>query len=69
MIDENYIPWIIDQISGDKDTAIIITLSQHFQPFPFDIFICRAVSFRKAIEQLFLRKPATKVILKTENIR
>ncbi|XP_026248354.2 NXPE family member 1-like [Urocitellus parryii] len=67
--DAGYIPQEIDQISGDKNTAIVITLGQHFRPFPIDLFIRRAISIRKAIERLFLRSPDTKVIIKTENIR
>ncbi|KAM5224669.1 LOW QUALITY PROTEIN: NXPE family member 1-like [Hipposideros larvatus] len=66
---ENYIPQIIDRISGDKNIAIVITLDQHFQPFPIDIFIHRVINIQKAIERLLLRNPATKVILKMENIR
>ncbi|XP_007934709.1 NXPE family member 1 [Orycteropus afer afer] len=69
VIDEGYIPREIDQIPGDKNTVIVITLGQHFRPFPIDIFIRRAISVRKAIELLFLRSPACKVILKTENTR
>lgn len=69
VIDENYIPRKIDRISGDKNTAIAITLGQHFRPLPIDIFIRRAINIRKAIERLFLRSPTTKVILKMENIR
>ncbi|XP_076968974.1 NXPE family member 1-like [Tamandua tetradactyla] len=69
VIDEDYIPREIDRITGDKNTAIVITLGQHFRPFPIDIFIRRAINIRKAIERLFLRSPGTKVILKTENIR
>ncbi|XP_004856686.1 NXPE family member 2 isoform X2 [Heterocephalus glaber] len=67
--DENYIPREIDQVAGDKDTAIVITIGQHFRPFPISIFIRRAINIKKAIERLFLRSPETKVILKTENTR
>ncbi|XP_048199843.1 NXPE family member 2-like [Perognathus longimembris pacificus] len=69
MKDENYIPREIDQVAGDSNTAIVITIGQHFRPFPINIFIRRAVNIRKAIERLFLRSPGTKVILKTENTR
>lgn len=69
VINENYIPRKIDQILGDKNTAIVITIGQHFRPLPIDIFIRRAINIRKAIERLFLRSPTTKVILKMENIR
>ncbi|KAM6159219.1 NXPE family member 1 [Rhynchocyon petersi] len=67
--EEAYIPREIDQIPGDKNTVIVITLGQHFRPFPLDCFIRRAINVRKAIERLFLRSSATKVILKTENTR
>ncbi|XP_008572861.1 PREDICTED: NXPE family member 2 [Galeopterus variegatus] len=67
--DENYISREIDRIAGDNDTIIVITLGQHFRPFPISIFIHRAINIQKAIERLFLRSPGTKVILKTENTR
>lgn len=69
VIDDGYIPQEIDRLLGDKDTAIAITLGQHFRPFPMELFVRRAISIRNAIERLFLRAPDTKVILKTENIR
>ncbi|XP_004427359.2 PREDICTED: NXPE family member 1 [Ceratotherium simum simum] len=69
VIEEGYIPREIDRIPGDRNTAISITLGQHFRLFPIDIFIRRVISVRNAIERLLLRSPATKVILKTENIR
>lgn len=69
MIDDGYIPQEIDRLPGDKDTVIVITLGQHFRPFPMELFIRRAISIQKAIERLFLRSPDTKVIIKTENIR
>ncbi|XP_058519872.1 NXPE family member 1-like isoform X3 [Ochotona princeps] len=69
VVDDGYIPREIDRIPGDKDTVIVITIGQHFRPFPIDIFIRRALSVRKAIERLFMRSPATKVIIKTENTR
>nr|XP_054097585.1 NXPE family member 1 isoform X1 [Callithrix jacchus] len=69
LIDHNYIPREIDLLSGDKNTAVVITFGQHFRPFPIDVFIRRAIGVRKAIERLFLRSQTTKVIIKTENIR
>uniref|UniRef100_A0A8C6C151 Neurexophilin and PC-esterase domain family member 2 n=1 Tax=Monodon monoceros TaxID=40151 RepID=A0A8C6C151_MONMO len=53
--DENYIPWEIDWVAGDNDTAIVITLGQHFRPLPITIFIRRTINVQK--------------ILKTENTR
>ncbi|KAL2807295.1 NXPE family member 1 isoform 1 precursor [Daubentonia madagascariensis] len=69
LIDDDYMPREIDRLPGDKNTAIVISFGQHFRPFPIDIFLRRAINVRKAIERLFLRSPATKVIIKTENIR
>ncbi|XP_055963502.1 NXPE family member 1-like [Sorex fumeus] len=69
VMDEAHIGQEIDRISGDQDTAIVVTIGQHFRPFPIDIFIRRTISIRNAIERLFIRSPATKVIVKTENIR
>lgn len=69
VIDDGYIPLEIDRVPGDQHTAIVITFGHHFRPFPIEVFIRRAINIRKAIERLFLRSPATKVIIKTENIR
>lgn len=66
---DNYIPREIDRIAGDSDTVIVITIGQHFRPFPINLFARRAINIQKAIERLFLRSPETKVILKTENTR
>ncbi|XP_073414646.1 NXPE family member 4-like isoform X1 [Dendrobates tinctorius] len=59
----------IDQRGGGKDTIFMITMGQHFRQFPLKIFIQRAVNIRRALQRLFLRSPATKVIIKTENTR
>ncbi|XP_062951683.1 NXPE family member 1 isoform X2 [Cynocephalus volans] len=69
VIDHDYIPREIDRLLGDKNTVVVISFGQHFRSFPMDIFIRRTINVRKAIERLFLRSPATKVIIKTENIR
>ncbi|XP_008576043.1 PREDICTED: NXPE family member 1 isoform X2 [Galeopterus variegatus] len=69
VIDHDYIPREIDRLLGDKNTIVVISFGQHFRSFPMDIFIRRTINVRKAIERLFLRSPATKVIIKTENMR
>ncbi|XP_040186820.1 NXPE family member 1-like [Rana temporaria] len=63
------VPHQIDQIGGNSDTVIVITLGQHFRAFPISLFIRRLLNVRKAIENLFSRSPNTKVIIKSENIR
>lgn len=60
---------IIDRTGGEKNTVIVISLGQHFRPFPIDVFIRRALNVHKALQRLLLRSPDTMVILKTENTR
>ncbi|XP_073428818.1 NXPE family member 2-like isoform X3 [Dendrobates tinctorius] len=69
MKDHAYITNQIDRIGGGANTIIVISVGQHFRSFPLDLFIRRALNIRKAIENLFLRSPDTKVIIKTENTR
>ncbi|XP_062995636.1 NXPE family member 4-like isoform X2 [Elgaria multicarinata webbii] len=59
----------IDNVAGGKDTAVVISLGQHFRPFPIKLFIQRAINIRKAIQRLLLRSPDTRVIIKGENTR
>lgn len=60
---------IIDRTGGEKNTVLVISLGQHFRPFPIDVFIRRALNVHKALQRLLLRSPDTLVVLKTENIR
>nr|XP_048272784.1 NXPE family member 4 isoform X2 [Myodes glareolus] len=60
---------IIDRTGGEKNTVIVISLGQHFRPFPIDVFIRRALSVHRALQRLLLRSPDTMVVLKTENTR
>ncbi|XP_056405176.1 NXPE family member 1-like isoform X2 [Hyla sarda] len=69
MKDHSYITNEIDLIGGGAYTIIVISVGQHFRPFPLDLFIRRVLNIRKAIENLFLRSPDTKVIIKSENTR
>uniref|UniRef100_A0A8D0GFN1 NXPE C-terminal domain-containing protein n=1 Tax=Sphenodon punctatus TaxID=8508 RepID=A0A8D0GFN1_SPHPU len=64
-----YVSREIDSLEGNRDTVIVISLGQHFRPYPMDLFIRRVLNVRKAIERLFLRSPDTKVIIKEENTR
>ncbi|XP_053547553.1 NXPE family member 2-like isoform X2 [Bombina bombina] len=67
--EDAYMARQIDQIGGGINTIIILTMGQHFRPFPFRVFIKSAINVRKAIERLFIRSPYTKVIIKEENAR
>ncbi|KAM5245989.1 NXPE family member 4 [Ctenodactylus gundi] len=64
-----YIARAIDRTGGDKNTVIVISLGQHFRPFPIDLFIRRVLNVHKAVQRLLLRSPDTLVIIKTENTR
>nr|XP_028564361.1 NXPE family member 4-like [Podarcis muralis] len=67
--DHSYVAWDIDLVAGDRDTAVVISLGQHFRPFPIELFIRRMINIRAAIQRLLLRSPDTKVIIKAENTR
>ncbi|KAM6432230.1 NXPE family member 4-like isoform 4-T4 [Liasis olivaceus] len=67
--DHSYIAREIDSMAGDDDTVIVVSLGQHFRPFPIELFIRRAINVREAIQRLLWRSPDTKVIIKAENIR
>ncbi|XP_012514637.1 PREDICTED: NXPE family member 4 isoform X2 [Propithecus coquereli] len=64
-----YIARAIDRTGGEKNTVIVISLGQHFRPFPIDVFIRRVLNVHKAVQRLLLRSPDTMVIIKAENIR
>ncbi|KAM9296257.1 NXPE family member 1-like [Gastrophryne carolinensis] len=67
--DHSYISGEIDRLAGGPGTAVVFSLGQHFRPFPLRLFIRRILGIRKAIENLLLRSPETKVVLKSENPR
>ncbi|KAM4651333.1 NXPE family member 2-like [Discoglossus pictus] len=67
--EDTYMARQIDQIGGGVNTIIILTMGQHFRPFPLRVFIKSVINVRRAIERLFYRSPNTKVIIKEENAR
>ncbi|XP_066432789.1 NXPE family member 4-like [Eleutherodactylus coqui] len=67
--EDMYMARQIDQVGGGENTIIVLTLGQHFRPFPFRIFIRSAINVRKAVERLLIRSPRTRVIIKEENAR
>ncbi|XP_075687709.1 NXPE family member 4-like [Rhinoderma darwinii] len=67
--EDAYMARQIDQVGGGENTIIVLTLGQHFRPFPFRVFIRSAINVRKAVERLLIRSPRTKVIIKEENAR
>ncbi|XP_057605761.1 NXPE family member 4 [Hippopotamus amphibius kiboko] len=64
-----YITRAIDRTGGEKNTIVVISLGQHFRPFPIDVFLRRALNVHDAVQRLLLRSPDTMVIIKSENIR
>ncbi|KAM5135741.1 LOW QUALITY PROTEIN: NXPE family member 1-like [Mantella aurantiaca] len=64
-----YIVNELDRLAGGSNTIFVISIGQHFRPFPFPLFIKRLLNIRQAIESLFLQSPDTKVIIKSENTR
>ncbi|KAM3923000.1 NXPE family member 1-like [Leptodactylus fuscus] len=67
--DDSYITNDIDGLAGGSDYVVVISLGQHFRPFPIQLFIRRVFNVHKAVERLLLRSPDTKVIIKVENTR
>nr|DBA22283.1 TPA: hypothetical protein GDO54_013322 [Pyxicephalus adspersus] len=67
--DHSYIPEELDRLGGGSNTIVVISVGQHFRPFPVSLFIKRLLGIRTAIENLLLRSPDTKVIIKSENVR
>ncbi|XP_073537662.1 NXPE family member 1-like [Phyllobates terribilis] len=67
--DDAYLSDEIDHIAGGPHHVIVISIGQHFRPFPLQLFIRRAINIRNALKRLFLRSPDTKVIIKAENTR
>ncbi|XP_056403630.1 NXPE family member 4-like [Hyla sarda] len=59
----------IDHIAGGPNYVLVISLGQHFRPFPIQLFIRRVMNVHRAVERLLLRSPDTKVIIKAENTR
>nr|XP_020650132.1 NXPE family member 4-like [Pogona vitticeps] len=67
--DHTYVARDIDRLSGDQNTVVVISLGQHFRPFPIEFFIQRAIRIREAVQRLLLRSPDTRVVVKGENTR
>ncbi|XP_068120807.1 NXPE family member 2-like isoform X2 [Hyperolius riggenbachi] len=67
--EDAYMARQIDQVGGGENTIIVLTLGQHFRPFPFRTFLRSAINVRSAIQRLFIRSPRTRVVIKEENAR
>ncbi|XP_044312245.1 NXPE family member 4-like isoform X3 [Varanus komodoensis] len=67
--EHSYVARDIDTVAGEKNTAVVISLGQHFRPFPIEFFIRRTLNVRRAIQRLLHRSPDTRVMIKGENIR
>ncbi|XP_044152565.1 NXPE family member 1-like isoform X2 [Bufo gargarizans] len=67
--DNFYMSDEIDHLEGGPHHVLVLSLGQHFRPLPIQLFIRRVFNLHRAVEQLFLRSPDTKVIIKAENTR
>ncbi|XP_056403628.1 NXPE family member 2-like [Hyla sarda] len=67
--DDSYMSDEIDHLAGGPHHVLVISIGQHFRPFPIQLFIRRVMNVHRAVERLFLRSPDTKVIIKAENTR
>ncbi|XP_077316073.1 NXPE family member 1-like [Lithobates pipiens] len=67
--DHAYMANELDRLGGGSNIIIVLTIGQHFRPYPLPHFIKRLFAIRSALESLFLRSPDTKVIIKSENNR
>ncbi|KAG2455724.1 NXPE2 protein, partial [Polypterus senegalus] len=65
----NYVSREVDKIAGGENIIVVITVGQHFRPFPLELHIRRLLNIRKAIERLKARSPKTRVFIKLENVR
>ncbi|XP_069068282.1 NXPE family member 4-like isoform X2 [Pleurodeles waltl] len=67
VVENPTLPEMIARVGGNKESVIAFTVGAHFRLFPLHIFIRRAINIRRALQELLLRSPETRVVLKTEN--
>ncbi|XP_044156007.1 NXPE family member 1-like isoform X1 [Bufo gargarizans] len=67
--DDFYMSDEIDHLEGGPHHVLVLSIGQHFRPFPIQLFIRRVFNVHRAVERLFIRSPDTKVIIKAENTR
>ncbi|KAI3366482.1 hypothetical protein L3Q82_000620 [Scortum barcoo] len=62
-----YIANEIDGIKGSTNTVVIFGIWAHFGNFPFEVYIRRLQSIRRAVVRLLDRAPGTLVVIRTGN--
>ncbi|KAM9846143.1 NXPE family member 3-like [Aulostomus maculatus] len=64
-----YIANELDGLSGGENTVVVIGIWSHFSTFTTEVYIHRLQSIRRAVLRLLQRAPATRVILRTANLK
>ncbi|XP_042367492.1 NXPE family member 3-like isoform X2 [Plectropomus leopardus] len=62
-----YIANELDYLKGGVNTVVVLGIWAHFSTFPVEIYIRRLQNIRRAVMQLLVRAPDTKVIIRTAN--
>lgn len=65
----HYIANELDDLIGGANTAVVIGIWSHFSTFPYQAYIRRLLSIRRAVERLLDRAPDTLVVIRTANLK
>ncbi|XP_029969173.1 NXPE family member 3-like isoform X2 [Salarias fasciatus] len=65
----HYVANELDGITGGKTTVVVFGVWAHFTTFPIKYYIRRLMSIRKAVVRLLARAPATRIIIRTANLK
>ncbi|XP_054911456.1 NXPE family member 3-like [Poeciliopsis prolifica] len=63
----HYVANELDRVIGGTDTVVVIGVWSHFSTFPFEAYVRRLLSIRKAVARLLSRAPGTTVVVRTAN--
>ncbi|KAM6961549.1 LOW QUALITY PROTEIN: NXPE family member 3-like [Tautogolabrus adspersus] len=62
---ESYIANELDTLVGGANTVVVLGIWAHFSTFPFELYIRRLQSIRRAVVRLLNRAPGTLVVIRT----
>ncbi|XP_034529786.1 NXPE family member 3-like [Notolabrus celidotus] len=66
---ERYVANELDGLIGGTNTVVVLSVWAHFSTFPFELFIRRMQSIRRAVVRLLDRAPGTLVVIRTGNVQ
>ncbi|XP_034530067.1 NXPE family member 3-like, partial [Notolabrus celidotus] len=66
---ERYVANELDGLIGGTNTVVVLSIWAHFSTFPFELFIRRMQSIRRAVVRLLDRAPGTLVVIRTGNVQ